>query len=375
MAQIVRLKDTEISNGNIVDADDLDSEFNQLVSESNSQDTRLTDLESSTMTIAGVKTFSSTPKMNAIDERTGGTGVTVDGVLLKDSMIKASSASPTLTEGYFAYDDTANVYKGHNGSSTVTFLTTGGAYPTGYLQGPHIKYNSATQVIIPTGLKCRDDSDAVNITFSSNTTIDITTATGAAVTNCLMNGLTENSSTWYFLWAISDGTNAKGLLTTSSSTIATYPTGYSYKRLLGAVRNDSSSNFIPFVVTGSWQTPEYLYYVNQAGGGQTVGPTNVLDGGTQTTYTNVDLSAFVPSISELPTLRVQTSQVSSPQNVFIRKDGASADEWQQYKDGERYMGETFKWPCSTSQIIEYKVVSSGTVDISVVGFTITGFTL
>ena len=35
-------------------------------------------------TIASVKTFSSTPKMDAIAEKTAATGVTIDGILLKD---------------------------------------------------------------------------------------------------------------------------------------------------------------------------------------------------------------------------------------------------------------------------------------------------
>ena len=38
MSQISRLRDTEITDGNTIDADDLDAEFNQLISESNAQD-------------------------------------------------------------------------------------------------------------------------------------------------------------------------------------------------------------------------------------------------------------------------------------------------------------------------------------------------
>ena len=54
-------------------------------------------------TITGVKTFSGTPKTDAIAEKTAAAGVTVDGVLLKDNTVKAqkrevtiaSSATPT----------------------------------------------------------------------------------------------------------------------------------------------------------------------------------------------------------------------------------------------------------------------------------------
>lgn len=56
----------------------------------------------------------------------------------------------------------------------------------------------------------------------------------------------EASSTWYFVFAIAkaDGTQA-GLLS-ASSTAPTMPSGYTFKALEGAVRNDSGSNFIPF---------------------------------------------------------------------------------------------------------------------------------
>jgi hypothetical protein len=59
MAQISRLKEAEISNGNIINADDLESEFDQLLGESNSQDNRITMLESGTYTFTGNKTFAS----------------------------------------------------------------------------------------------------------------------------------------------------------------------------------------------------------------------------------------------------------------------------------------------------------------------------
>lgn len=58
MTQIARIRDAQISNGNVINADDIDAEFNQLVNESNSQDTRLTDIEDENLTLGGVKTFS-----------------------------------------------------------------------------------------------------------------------------------------------------------------------------------------------------------------------------------------------------------------------------------------------------------------------------
>jgi hypothetical protein len=58
------------------------------------------------------------------------------------------------------------------------------------------------------------------------------------------NGLdtgAESSSTWYYLWAIYNGTTVAALIS-ASTTSPTLPTGYTYKALLGAIYNDSGSN-------------------------------------------------------------------------------------------------------------------------------------
>ena len=67
----------------------------------------------------------------------------------------------------------------------------------------------------------------------------------AAGANGLDTG-TEANSTWYYLWLISNGLfNVRGLLSLSA-TAPTLPAGYPYKLRIGAVRNDSSGNLIPF---------------------------------------------------------------------------------------------------------------------------------
>lgn len=91
MSQIARLKDTQISNGNVINADDLDAEFNQLVDESNAQDTRLTDIESNDITLQGTKTFDAAPKMDEVLEKTAGNGILAEEVRLKQGSAVLSS--------------------------------------------------------------------------------------------------------------------------------------------------------------------------------------------------------------------------------------------------------------------------------------------
>lgn len=61
---------------------------------------------------------------------------------------------------------------------------------------------------------------------------------------------TEAASTWYYVHAISDGTNDRGLFSASADS-PTLPTGYLYSALLGAVRNDAGSNLIRFSQRGN----------------------------------------------------------------------------------------------------------------------------
>ncbi|MCE3234527.1 MAG: hypothetical protein K0Q50_707 [Vampirovibrio sp.] len=115
MSQISRLRDAEISNGNLINADDIDAELNQLVSESNAQDTELTSIGTDTYTFSGVKTFSSNPKMNGVDERTAGAGFTADSVRMKDGMVKVAGTPAEGGEIGYA----SNVLTYHNGSAVV----------------------------------------------------------------------------------------------------------------------------------------------------------------------------------------------------------------------------------------------------------------
>ena len=111
---------------------------------------------------------------------------------------------------------------------------------------------------------------------SFSCTVNVT----AAGANGLDTG-SEASSTWYYIWAIakSDGTNA-GLFSTSY-TSPTMPSGYAYKRLLGAVYNDSSANFRKFTQSG----PTVLYTAYQL----------VLSGGTSSSLAALSiLGTYLP---------------------------------------------------------------------------------
>jgi hypothetical protein len=113
--------------------------------------------------------------------------------------------------------------------------------------------------------------------LSINVNINITVS-GA---NGLDTG-SEAASTWYYIWIISNGSTVAGLLSTSD-TSPTLPTGYTYKRLISAVRNNASSNFIDFKQTDD----QYQYPLSKL----------IIDNGCQdaSNVVQVDLSSVVPS--------------------------------------------------------------------------------
>lgn len=173
-----------------------------------------------------------------------------------------------------------------------------------------VKYVSATSVDIDADAVLLFDNSGVSKRFASlNETLAITSS-GA---NGLDTG-SEASSTWYHIWAIgkSDGT-LDGLLS-ASATSPTLPVGYTYRGYLGAVYNNSSSDFRKFSQLGNrvytdWQTTGLA-----------------LNNGTATNYTAVDLTAFVP-----PTATAVVAQpglgISSGTNVyctiFLSSDGST----------------------------------------------------
>lgn len=98
----------------------------------------------------------------------------------------------------------------------------------------------------------------------------------------------EAANTWYYLWLIWDGTNIKGLLSLSATapTLPAGPPAYTYKALVGAVRNDGGSNFIKF-----YQTGRMVYLAEQTA------ITAVAAAGAST-YEALALTAQVPAIAK-----------------------------------------------------------------------------
>ncbi len=101
-----------------------------------------------------------------------------------------------------------------------------------------------------------------------------------------INGLdtgSESVSTWYYIWLVGKADGTHGALLSVSSIAPTLPSGYTYKRLIGAIYNDASSNFVSMA---------------QKDNRVVVGAAQMLSGGTATTPTPVMITN-IPPIAKL----------------------------------------------------------------------------
>lgn len=143
--------------------------------------------------------------------------------------------------------------------------------PRGYIDGMVCSNDGVTpntKLDVAIGL-CRDDTDAMCIRFTASKTIDCTTTgAGGLDTGALA------ASTWYYVFAIGkrDGSAQAGLASTSSSS-PTMPSGYVYKRRIGAFKTDASSHILAFSQVGDrfyWAAPFVDVNVSNLGTARTL---------------------------------------------------------------------------------------------------------
>jgi hypothetical protein len=204
-------------------------------------------------------------------------------------------------------------------SELVYDSTANGGAGAWLLTSPVVINTPATVVGLSRGLVCK--VNATNPTYQADIIADDVVLKNAsdlsylassvsltvAITSNGANGLdtgAEASSTWYYLWVIYNGSTVAGLIS-ASSTAPTLPSGYTYKALVGAVFNNSGSDFTRFWQTGRrvQLAPANIFTAKAATGANTY---QALTGGEATL-----LAAAVPPIAKTVLL---TAGASTTQN-------------------------------------------------------------
>ncbi|MGW8285742.1 MAG: hypothetical protein ACWGPR_08490 [Candidatus Deferrimicrobiaceae bacterium] len=150
--------------------------------------------------------------------------------------------------------------------------------PTGYVSGGEISWVNGTTVRIAPGT-CRDEADGDNIVWTSNLDAVITTSGAGG-----LDTGSEAASTWYDLYVIDNGSTPAALLVAQFGT-PTMPSGYTVRRRLGIVQNDSGSDFAKFFCLGNARR---RWYQNDGDESQ------ILSAGAATTPTGVDATGAAP---------------------------------------------------------------------------------
>lgn len=223
-----------------------------------------------------------------------------------------------------------------------------------------IVYLNTTSVQIKQNSFFPADNGSQYIIFDADQTVAIT-STGA---NGLMSGQTESANQWLKLWSIGDssGTNAaKGFLVPNGVT-PVLPAGYDLKAdTTVRIRNDASSNFMPFYLVGDFQ-----YYETQMVQSATASsPTLVLTNGGASGFTDVSLANFVPP--DAFTGILQCFNIFSGSQSFIRRKGET-HEGTQVGENDDMSHSYLIMQTDSSQTIQYKKAGGGNLDILVRGF-------
>ncbi len=142
--------------------------------------------------------------------------------------------------GHFGLDGGLNdlVWGGYSvGATTKRRIWHSGNLPYGRYKNLKGAYASAT---------------TVSFTWTTLAIEDIISSSGSLTANITSSGAngrdtgSEAVSTWYYIWAIATASGTVALLLSASSTSPTMPSGYTRKRLISCVYNNSSGNFTAF---------------------------------------------------------------------------------------------------------------------------------
>jgi len=217
----------------------------------------------------------------------------------------------------------------------------------GQVQGLNINQASNSTVTLTAAFITIPNSSGNVVRFvAPSVTIDI------ALTG--INGLdtgAEAANTWYYIYAISDGTNFRGLLSTNVST-PTLPAGYTYYWNLGSVRNNASSNFVSFNQRGSrvWTTPQNVFTA-RAG---------------TTAYTLESLSSFVPPTAISVSGVCGTSSDTTASYRFAADSSGTGSSAASCPNNTMvidsiYNGQSWSTPMTTPQTIFIKMNGTGSI--------------
>jgi hypothetical protein len=319
MSNLSRLHQANIQNGLPVDATFLNAEFDQLINGHNNQKTQLdgqaTNLENinnQPFTFSGEKTFTNGIKTNTVLEATANTGVTLDGVLLRDGMALPAVATAPVSppEGSLWYQQDVQQHMLRRPGAVSRPIA---PVLPGFIGGPTPLFLTENIVRFAAGTCALDETNTRLIVLANNVDANLALAGAGG-----LDTGTEAANTWYYPWLCS-GSSGATMVWSASATSPTLPTGFNLARRLlpFAVRNDLDAKLMRFQLMGWGSTSPITMYTEaemDAVGATALGRHVILSGGSATSFTVVSAASLVPVNARAALISVTTRSNS----VYLR---------------------------------------------------------
>ncbi len=181
-------------------------------------------------------------------------------------------------------------------------------------------------------------------------------------TTVTLSGLSSNA--WYYLYAyISSGSIAFELSTTVPDTALVFKNGDTSRRYCGCIYATAANAALPFRMCRG----DYVYRSSIASGSTF----RAITLGTASSFTDVDLTTWLPPHSRLANLSANIEYNSAGANLQIRTDGDTThyEEIQMVSSDQQKIYRDFCIETSGAQLIEYRVTGgTGYAEIFVKGF-------
>jgi hypothetical protein len=162
-------------------------------------------------------------------------------------------------------------------------LGTGLGMPIGWIHGAQLEYVDAETVNVQDGSV--QGVLGVGWSWAGNLVCDMSVSGAGGLD---VGAINELANTTYFVYAIYNRTTQTPNVVFSTNAVSpSLPAGYTDFRVVGFVRNDSSSDFLQFKQTG-WSNDRWMTWQENASN------LEVLSAGAATSFTTVSLSSFLP---------------------------------------------------------------------------------
>jgi hypothetical protein len=152
------------------------------------------------------------------------------------------------------------------------------------------------------------------------TAVSLTASTGSAsgVVNSLDTGAWAYN-TFYFIYHIYNPTSTTdGLLFSLSSTAPTLPSGYTISSRIGALRTQSATAYYPLGFTQAGRTVRYRV----APGSNVTAPLTMASGTSITEYTAVAVGSFIPVTASSINVGIATNSIANSQHLSVAPNGS-----------------------------------------------------